>query len=508
MIKTLQQAVFLRLTLFFVSGILIQIQINLFPYWIYGVAFSLLILLLAFFPKITASYRWRWLSGFGLFLLCVSVAGILTYTARKQTDWNEETGIQTYRVHVIDDPVRKPKTWMCKVKAGDKTVLVYLPVDSISSTLLPSDWIDIKAHFEKTDQMYLWKEGIAARAFVYKGNWKKSENPPEQSFNLHFYSLKCRRIVIDRFKEILPDEKSFAVAAAITFGYVDELDKDVRQTFAATGTAHILSISGLHFAILYGALNFLFSFMGNNRRGRFAKQLIILPLLWIYAFFTGMPPAVTRSVIMITFWGIGNAFSFRGLTINTLGATAFLMLLYNPFILYDIGFQLSFTAVLAILLINPYLSALYHSRNPMINYVWEMSCTSISAQFGTAPISLYYFHRFPLLFLIGNIFAVPLSGILMLLAPLSLFISFVLGNRFGLMIPLQKSMQLFINGLNLLAEVPHGVVSDIQLTAKDALNLALGLIFSFLLVIKRRLIYLCLLLILVILQVLYYLCTK
>ncbi|MCL1933246.1 MAG: ComEC family competence protein [Candidatus Azobacteroides sp.] len=506
MIKTLRQAVFLRLTLFFAFGIVVQTQKNLFPYWIYCLAFSFLILFLAFFPKIASSYRLRWLFGVGLFLLCASSAGILTHTNRKQSEWSEEEGIRSYRVQLIAEPVRKPRTWMCKVKTGDKTVLIYLPIDSASSSLSPSDWLAIEARFEKAEPINLRRQGIAARAFVSENRWGKIETPPGQHFNLRFYSLKCRRIVLNRLKKILPDEKSFAVAAAISFGYVDELDKDIRQVFAATGSSHILSISGLHFAIIYGALYFLFSFLGNNRRGRMIRQLIILPLLWIFAFFVGLAPSVMRAVIMITLWGIGNAFFFRALTINTVGAAAFFMLLYNPFYLFDVGFQLSFSAVLAILLINPHLISLYHSRNPMINYIWELSCTSTSAQLGTAPLSLYYFHQFPLLYLISNIFAIPFTGILLLLIPLSLLVSFFCGNQPELLFPLQKLLSVFINVLGALAEIPHGVVSDIQLTVKDALNLTLGIVFSFLFIIKKRMIYLCLLFILVVLQVLYYLC--
>ena len=397
---------------------------------------------------------------------------------------------------------------MCKATIGDKTVIVYLPIDSVSSSLAPSDWLVVRTHFEKADSVRLRKQGIAARAFVAKYNWKKCEDSPEQSFNLQFYSLKCRQSVLTQLKKILPDEKSFAVAAAIAFGYVNEIDQETRQIFAATGSAHILSISGLHFAIIYSALNFLLSSFGNDRRRRIIRQLIIIPLLWIFAFFVGMAPCVIRSVIMITFWGIGNAFSFRALTINTVGSAAFFMLLYNPFYLFDIGFQLSFFAVLSILLINPYLVSLYRSRNPAINYVWELSCTSTSAQLGTAPLSIYYFHQFPLLYLVSNIFAIPLTGIILLLIPLSLLVSFFFGNQLWLMFPLQKSLQIFIAGLDALAEIPHGVITDIQLTAKDALNLALGIVFSFLFVIKKRLIYLCLLLILVALQVFYYLCPQ
>ena len=296
---------------------------------------------------------------------------------------------------------------------------------------------------------------------------------------------------------MLPDEQSYSVATAISFGYAREIDRDTRQIFAASGCAHLLSISGLHFAIIYSALNFLFSFIGNKPRGRIIKQLIILPLLWTFAFFTGMPPSVTRAVIMITVWGIGNGFLFRALTINTLGSAAFFMLIYNPFNLFEIGFQFSFSAVLAILLINPYLTSLYHSRNPMINYIWELSCTSTAAQLGTAPLSIYYFHQFPLLYLISNLFAIPLTGIFLLLIPLSLFISFLFGIQPELMFPLRKLLQIFINVLSALAEIPQGVVTDIQLSVKDAINLSLGIVFSFLFVMKKRMIYLYLLIIII-----------
>ena len=506
MIKTLRQAVFLRLTLFFALGIAIQTQKNFFPYWIYGAVFSLLILFLSLFLKQTFSFRWRWLFGSGLFLFCLSSAGILTYANWKQSEWVEQPENQSYRVQLIDEPVRKPQTWMCKVKTGDKTLLLYLPVDSISSSLSPSDWLLVKTHFEKIDQLNYRKQGIAARAFVPKSNWEKIETQPKQHFSLHFLSLKCRRILLNRLKKILPDEKSFAIAAAISCGYTGELNQDVRQTFAATGTAHILAIGGLHLAIIYGSLNFLLSFLSNKPRERIIRQLIILPLLWAYAFFTGMHPSVIRAVIMVTVWGIGNAFLFRALTINTLGAAAFFMLLYNPFNLFDVGFQLSFSAVFAILLINPRLSSIYYSRNPIINYVWELSCTSTSAQLGTAPLSMYYFHQFPLLYLVSNLFVIPLTGILLLLIPLSLLVSYLFGNPPGLMFPLQKLMQLFIAGISALAEIPNGVISNIQLSAKDVISLTLGIIFSFLLVIKRRMIYLCLLIILAVLQLFYYLC--
>ena len=507
MIKTLRQAVFLRLTLFFAFGIIIQTQKNLLPLWIGFLVFSSLILCLTFLLPVNRSYHLRWLFGAGLFLLFASLGGLITHLKWMQSEWTEGTVPGIYKVQILDETVRKPKTWMCKVRTGNKTVLIYLPVDSASSSLLPSDWLLIEARFEKTDQINLRKQGIAARAFVDGRHWGKIDSPFKQGFNLYFYSMKCRRILLNRLKTILPDEKSYAVAAALSCGYVNELDKETRQTFSDAGTSHILAVSGLHFGIIYSLLNFLFSFLGNHRSGRIVKQLIILPLLWSFAFFTGMPPSVIRAVIMITLWGIGAAFSFRGLTINTIGAAAFFMLLYNPFNLYNVGFQLSFSAVLAILLINPYLTSLYQSRNPIVNYVWELSCTSTSAQLGTAPLSLYYFHQFPLLYLISNLFAIPLTGIILLLIPISLILNIFFGNQPELLFPLRKLLQVFIGVLSAIAEIPNGVVRDIYLTVKDVVCLLLEIVFLFLLLIKKRIIYLCLLIIIVVLQVFYYLCS-
>ena len=507
MIKTLRQAVFLRLSLFLMTGVIIQTQADFFPYWIYIAVFSLLILSFSQIPKINTSYRWRWLFGLGLMLLCLSSAGVLTHVTWKQSEWTEESGFKNYLVQIIDEPVRKPQTWMLKVKTGNKKTVIYLPVDSVSSALSPSDWIIIKTSFEKTNEFNLRKQGIAARSFVSKSNWRKIESSSEQHLNLRFLSLKCRRILLNQLKEILPDEKSFSVAAAILFGYSSEIDKETRQVFAATGTAHILAVSGMHFAIIYSILCFPFSFLGNTRQGRIIRQLTVLPLLWIFAFITGMPPSVIRAAVMITVWGIGNAFFFRALTINTLGAAAFFMLLYNPLNLFNIGFQLSFSAVLAILLINPYLTSLYRSRNPIFNYVWELSCTSTTAQLGTAPFGLYYFHQFPVLYLISNIFVIPLVGVLLVLIPSSLLLRLIFGNLQELMFPLRKILLIMFNVLGSLSEIPNGVIDNIQLSVKDALNIELGLIFSFLLLIKKRVIYLCLLIIVLALQVFYYLCT-
>jgi competence protein ComEC len=506
MAKILHQAVFLRLSLFFIAGIIVQTCWDLYPLWIYCGIFSLLTMAVSFLPPMVCSYQWRWLFGFGLFLLCFSAAGILSRNHWKVSEWEGDTEEKNYRVQILDEPVKKPKTLMFKVNVEGQKALIYIPIDSISMTLFPSDWLLIRAQFEKTGQMFLRKEGISARAFVRKNHWEKLDNPERQRFNLRFEALKCRRVLLSHLREIIPGEKSFAVGAALLFGYTHDLDKDLRQTFAATGASHVLSISGLHFSIIYGIFYFLFSFLGNSKKGRFARQAIILPLMWIFVFLTGMGPSVVRAAVMISLWGFGNAFLYKSFTINTVGAAAFFMLLYNPFNLYDVGFQLSFSAVLAILLINPHLVKLYESRNPAIRYVWELSCVSTSAQLGTAPLSMYYFHQFPLLFLVTNLFAIPMTAIILCLLPLSLLLQFLWGNSSWLMWPLNKSLDWLISGLEKIEEIPNGLIDTIFLSEIDVICITCYLIFLVLLMIKKRIYYLYLLLVCLLLQVFYYLC--
>jgi len=506
MAKILHQAVFLRLSLFFIAGIIIQTYWNLYPLWIYIEVFSLLIIGVSFLPSFSRSYQWRWLFGFGLFLLCFSSAGILSRNHWRASEWEGSTKENVYHVQILGEPVKKPKTLMFPVRVENQKVLIYIPIDSFSMQLLPSDWLIINASFEKTDQMFLRKEGISAKAFVYKNHWEKWNNPPKQRINLRFEALKYRHILLSHLREIISDEKSFEVGAALLLGYTQNLDKDVQQTFSATGTSHILSISGLHFSIIYGFFYFLLSFLGNDKRGRIARQAIILPLMWIFVFLTGMGTSVIRAAVMISLWGFGNAFLFKSFTINTVGATAFFMLLYNPYNLFDVGFQLSFLAVLTILLINPHLVILYKSRNPLIQYAWELSCVSTSAQIGTAPLSMYYFHQFPLLFLVTNLFAIPMTAIIMCLLPLSLSLQFLLGTHSWLMWPLNKSLNWFISGLEKIEAIPNSLINGIFLSGMDVICITLYLVFLVLLMIKKRIYYFYLFLVCVIFQLIYYLC--
>jgi len=456
MLTTFRQSPFLRLTVFFASGIVAQTYHNFAPLWYYLSAFSAVVIAVSFIPRIAAEYSLRWLFGTGIALLCISGAGILTSQEWKKSEWNYGETKQQYRVQILDEAVRKPASLMFRVSVGDRQAMIYLPVDSVSEQLQPADSLIINARFEQVAYRYQRVHNIAARAFVR--DFIKIDTDEKNAFNLHFAALRCRRALLTQLDSVIAGKNEFAVAGALLFGYRSEIDYELRQTFASTGSSHILSISGLHFSILYGVLYFMFSFLGNGRRGRIIRQSIILPLMWIFAFLVGMSPSVVRAATMLTLWGVGNAFMLSAFTMNTAGAAAFLMLLYNPLNLFDVGFQLSFSAVFAILLLYKHFEGLLAPQNPILTYLWQLTCVSVAAQIGTAPLSVYYFHQFPVIFLITNFVAIPLTAVLLTLLPSTLILSYIIGTETILMKPVNFVLTVFLDTLQWLENIPNGLI--------------------------------------------------
>lgn len=502
MIKTLQQAPFLRLTLFFISGILVAFH--------YEVSFSLLVclgiiaIILLLISPFVKQYAFRWIFGTGLFFLCFSIAGLFTQKHWAASEWEEENATQNYLVEIIDEPVQKPKTRMCKVRIKDKKAIIYIPTDSLSSALLPGDILEIRTRFEKPYPDYLRKKGIAARGFVSQDNWKKQAS--NERFNLRYLSLGIRRKLLTRLREIIPEEQSFNIAAALIINYKDELSPEARQTFAATGSSHVLSVSGFHFSTIYAIFYFLLSFLGNSRRAKIIRQSIILPVMWLFAFITGLAPPVVRAGIMLSLWAVSDTFFVRAFTLNTLAIAAFFMLLYNPLYLFDVGFQLSFSAVFAILTLNPHLVILYESRNPIINYAWQLSCVSTSAQLGTMPLSIFYFNQFPLTYLLTNLFIIPLVSILMALIPLSLLFSYLFPGVLFFGILAIRLLEFMMSGLRFLESVPYGLISGLNFSILDSLFVSLYLVLFTFFLIKKRIAYLYFGLFFACVQVFYYFC--
>ena len=506
MFKTFHQAPFLRITLFFIAGIVFQYNCNTSFYLGYILILPLLLLIPTFFSRINKQYDLRYLFGLSILLFTFLSAAFLTQIAWKKSEWTVD-GVYSYVVRVLDDPVDKPNTRMCKVEiistdsairkmAVNKKAIIYLPKDNASSEIIAGDGLFIKVSLSKPQQMsgdasfdyplYLRKQSYSAIGFVRKQNWQREFIPIPAQECFRYKALEIRRKLLSRLRVILPDSNSFSLSAALMFGYKAEMDRELRQNFSNIGAGHILAVSGLHFGLIFGMVAFFLSFMGERKEERIIKLFIFLPLIWGFAFVTGLPPSVVRAACMMSFWRIGNALSYRAFGMNTLASIAFLMLLYNPLYLFDIGFQLSFSAVVSIIIINPGLIRLYTSNNRIINYFWDLSCVSVSAQIGVLPLSMYYFHQLPLLFLLTNLLILPLVGILLFLIPFALFLQFIFGNYEWLNFPLQWILSGCLSIVQALDSIPRGTISNIDLSVFETVLLYIGIAFIVYLALRKK----------------------
>ena len=200
--------------------------------------------------------------------------------------------------------------------------------------------------------------------------------------------------------------------AALTIGYKNNLDDETKSAYATSGAMHILAVSGLHVGIVYLILKIIFGLFKQNRPVVILKVLFSFIFLWLYAAITGFSPSVVRAAIMFSFILAGDLANRKTNIYNSIFASAFVLLLINPFLVMEVGFKLSYFAVLGIVFFYPRIYGLLEVKNRVLNKLWSLFCVSMAAQLCTFPLGLYYFHQFPNYFFITNLFVVPLAGLI------------------------------------------------------------------------------------------------
>ena len=230
--------------------------------------------------------------------------------------------------------------------------------------------------------------------------------------NKFIYSLQIFTIEGLR-KYIKNDDETLGIAEALLIGYKNDLDKDLVQAYSNTGVVHIIAISGLHLGLIYMVLLWLFDRIPFIKRFKIFKSISIISCLWIFSLLTGASASVLRSAVMFTCIIIGKTIKRQSSIYNSLAASAFILLCYNPYFLWDVGFQLSYLAIIGIISLQKPIHQLLYFETYLLKKIWEMSSITIAAQIITFPICLYYFHQFPNVFLISNLIAVPLSTVIL-----------------------------------------------------------------------------------------------
>jgi competence protein ComEC len=268
----------------------------------------------------------------------------------------------------------------------------------------------------------------------------------------------------------ISNRESLSIAKALVLGVKTDIDTDTRSLYADTGVMHILAVSGLHVGILYILILMMLGQRVNHVTKPILVATIAIPLLWGYAFITGLSPSVLRAVTMFSLIALALAVKRKSNVVNTVAVSAFLLLIINPLMLFSVGFQLSYLAVFGIILIYPRIIKLYTPGSSLTYKVWQLVAISIAAQLATLPLSLFYFHRFPTYFLVGNIMAVPAAMLIVWLG-LALIIGGTVAGSIGLVIG--QILSVLIQGLNwLLAKLlllPMANISDISLSGIEVI---------------------------------------
>jgi competence protein ComEC len=222
-----------------------------------------------------------------------------------------------------------------------------------------------------------------------------------------------REQVIALLRKFIRGEKEQGLAEALLIGYKNDLDKDLVQAFTQTGVVHIIAISGMHLALIYGLLVFLTRPLLSRKKWNWIRILIILTGLWLFSFMAGAQASVVRSTLMFTSIVLAHLLERKTSVYNSLALSAFLLLCYDPFWLWDAGFQLSYAAVLGIVVCYKTIYNWVYLPNPLLDGIWKSIAVSLAAQVFTTAFSLYHFHQFPVLFLLTNLVAVPLSSLVL-----------------------------------------------------------------------------------------------
>ena len=304
---------------------------------------------------------------------------------------------------VASVPADKPKTlqvFLLLTETGERR-RCYIWKDEHSQQLKAGDNLIVRIHDDK---------------FVGYKDWRKGGdgwNNISHLQRLRIKALMLRERLLSRLHVDSDDDEAQALIAAMVLGDKSTLTRQQYDRFSMTGASHVLALSGLHLSIIY----LLLTRLTLGRRRSWVTQILIILAVWAYALLTGLPTSLIRAATMITVYALFSLGGRRHAPLNVLSFTAIIMLLADSNALFDVGFQLSFMAMLGILLFMPLMEAWFSPRWQMEHRIsfWLLSLlmVSVAAQLGTAPLVAYYFGRFSTWFLVTNIIVIPLTTLIL-----------------------------------------------------------------------------------------------
>lgn len=367
---------------------------------------------------------------------------------------------------VIDSSLQVTKT--------NGLVLLYFAKDSLSTQILQGDKLIISSLLNDINEpvnpgqfnykLYLSFNQIYQQGYVQEGNFEKIDS---ESFGIMKFAAQCRNDLLSILKENGLAGDELAVASALILGYKDDLGDELKHSYSSAGATHVLAVSGLHVGIIYLVLNFLFSLFDKNDKYNVTKSLLLILALWAYATLTGLSPSVMRAATMFSFVAAGGIFKKKTSTYNTLATSAFVLLIYNPYLIMEVGFQLSYLAVLGIVYFQSIIYKRIYFKRKLPDYIWKITSVSIAAQLTTFPLGLLYFHQFPSYFFISNLVVIP-GAMFIIGLGIAIFIFGAIpyvGTFLGLV--LSKFILLMNSFIISIDTLPYSLIEGISISIKE-----------------------------------------
>lgn len=501
----LRSAPYLRLLIPFITGILLAPFLIL-PVWLCFllVAIFVALLMLLQILKALVNYRKRWIWGVLLNLILILLAALFAkLNSRIETLpenkvivsgvvlENPKINAATFRTIVKINAIYENNIWRkanskvvfslekkAKVPVLDERILIQASFKKIRNFGNPYEF-DYKAYMNRNDIYYT--------AFADSLNWFVTGESTR--FSLTLYALKLRDKLLNSYRQLHLTPSSFAVISALTVGDKRYLDEEIKSAYVNSGTMHLLAVSGMHVALLFWLLQQIFKPLSFTKRGKKVSAVLILLFIWMYAFITGLTPSVVRASVMFSFWIVGDSINRNVNIYNTISASALLLLLIDPDTLFDIGFQLSYLAVLGIVVLYKDILNWFYIKNKILKDTWGMIAVSLAAQTFTLPVTLYHFHQFPNYFLLANVIALPLSTFILYG---SIFAQFIAHVKF-LWAPVGWLLKTSVGWMNdpliWIEHLPYSVTKGIWISGFMAVLLFIVILFLRFYIVSRRAVF-------------------
>lgn len=480
----------IRLALAFIAGVALQI---LFPHYatvsviIIGLLFSIL-LVWVFAKRIWLKSIALYLPGTLALCLVACVAYLLTFFHTEIFSPHHFSQVATnrnYLVAILDQPtIEKEKTYRAIVEVKEVIsssgfafpvkgrLLVSFSKNRSSKNLRYGNLVLIPAKYyvlepPKNPEQFNYKEfmsfqNVYHQAFLKQDEWKLLSQQKGNVFWNLIYQL--REKLFTQIAKHVNTTAELGVASALMLGYKDFITPEVTQAYAASGALHVLCVSGLHVGMVFLVLSSLLFFLNKTKQLRVLQTILIVAFIWCYACITGLSPSVMRAATMFSMMALGKHFSKQPNMLNTIGASALILMVFNPFIMTEVGFKLSYLAVIGIVYLQPLIVKWLSFKWWLLQKAWEITAVSIAAQAATFPLGLYYFHQFPGLFLVSNLVVIPVGWLLINLG----ITLFVLAPIPSIQIWVGKLFYWFTFALNKfifwLDDVPYSIIQGVSIS--------------------------------------------